>query len=171
MSLGVGWIAVGRITRAHGVRGEVAVLPLSDFEARFQAGSRLFAGDRAHRPLVVVSSRPDRQRILVSFDQLRDRDDAEAVAGEYLFVPADAAPPLPEGEYWPHELEGCEVSTVEGRSLGLIREIVRTAANDVWVAEGASGETLIPALKDIVQSVDVASRRVVVRDVPGITTP
>jgi len=170
VSPGTDWIAVGRIARAHGVKGEVAVLPLSDVKARFLAGSRLFAGDVAHRQLTVTSSRPHQQRLLVVFDELRDRDAAQAVAGEYLFVPAEEAPPLPEGEYWPHELEGCEVSTVGGRTLGRIREIVRTAANDVWVAEGAGGQVLIPALKDVVESVDVVSRRVVVREVPGLTT-
>ena len=60
--------------------------------------------------------------------------------------------------------------TREGRTLGRIREIVRTPANDVWVAEGAGGQVLIPALKDVVESVDVVSRRVVVREVPGLTT-
>jgi 16S rRNA processing protein RimM len=170
VSPGTDWIAVGRITRAHGVKGEVAVLPLSDVQGRFLAGSRLFAGDDVHRQLTVTSSRPHQQRLLVVFDELRDRDAAQAVAGEYLFVPAEEAPPLPDGEYWPHELEGCEVSTVGGRTLGHIREIVRTPANDVWVAEGAGSQVLIPALKDVVESVDVSSRRVVVREVPGLTT-
>jgi 16S rRNA processing protein RimM len=63
------------------------------------------------------------------------------------------------------------VLTEDGRSLGRIREILHTQANDVWVAEGAAGELLIPALKDVVREVDVAGRRVVVREIPGLTSP
>ena len=165
------WIAVGRITKAHGVKGEVAVLPLSQVTARFVAGSRLYLGERDDRPLTVSSSRPHRQRVLVMFEEARDRAEAERLRGEFLFVPASDAPPLPEGEYWAHELVGCEVVTEEGRSLGRIREIIRTPANDVWAAEGEAGEFLIPAVKNVVTSVDVGARRVLVREVPGLTAP
>jgi 16S rRNA processing protein RimM len=162
---------VGRITRTHGVKGEVAVLPLSEVGSRFEAGSTLFLDEREDRPLTVAAARPHRQRLLVSFRGLGDRTSAEALRGRYLFVPASSAPPLPEGEYWTHELIGCDVLTEAGRSIGRIREILHTQANDVWAADGAGGEVLIPALKDVIREVDVAGRRVVVREVPGLTTP
>lgn len=165
------WVAVGRITRTHGVKGEVAVLPLSDVGSRFEAGSTLFLEEREDRPLTVMASRPHQQRLLVAFRGVQDRTSAEALRGRYLFVPASSAPHLPEGEYWAHDLVGCDVLTEEGRSLGRIREVLHTQANDVWVAEGAAGEVLIPALKEVVREVDVAGRRVVVREIPGLTTP
>jgi 16S rRNA processing protein RimM len=165
------WVAVGRITRTHGVKGEVAVLPLSDVGSRFEAGSTLFLEEREDRPLTVMASRPHQQRLLVAFRGVQDRTSAEALRGRYLFVPASSAPHLPEGEYWAHDLVGCDVLTEDGRSLGRIREILHTQANDVWVAEGAAGEVLIPALKDVVREVDVAGRRVVVREIPGLTSP
>jgi 16S rRNA processing protein RimM len=165
------WVAVGRITRTHGVKGEVAVLPLSDVGSRFEAGSTLFLEEREDRPLTVMASRPHQQRLLVAFRGVQDRTSAEALRGRYLFVPASSAPHLPEGEYWAHDLVGCDVLTEEGRSLGRIREVLHTQANDVWVAEGAAGEVLIPALKEVVREVDVAGRRVVVREIPGLTSP
>jgi 16S rRNA processing protein RimM len=165
------WVAVGRITRTHGVKGEVAVLPLSDVGSRFEAGSTLFLEEREDRPLTVMASRPHQQRLLVAFRGVQDRTSAEALRGRYLFVPASSAPHLPEGEYWAHDLVGCDVLTEDGRSLGRIREILHTQANDVWVAEGAAREVLIPALKDVVREVDVAGRRVVVREIPGLTSP
>jgi 16S rRNA processing protein RimM len=166
----VRWIAVGRIARAHGVKGEVAVLPLSEVESRFQAGSQLFVGQGV-RAVTVQASRPHRGRLLVSFGEVGDRDAAEALRGEYLFVPAEDVPELPEGEFWPHQLVGCEVVTESGRPLGSIREIMRTQANDVWAADGPSGEVLVPALKDVVVSVDLERRRVIVREIPGLTAP
>ena len=165
------WIAVGRITRAHGLKGEMAVLPLSQVESRFQPGSHLFVGEHGDRPVTVSSSRPHRQRVLLSFEEVRDRTEAERLRGEFLFVPASYAPALPEGEYWAHELIGCEAVTESGRSLGRIREVIHTPANDVWAADGEQGEVLIPALKDVVTLVDVAGKRIVAKDVPGLTAP
>jgi 16S rRNA processing protein RimM len=165
------WIAVGRVSRAHGVKGEVSVLPLSQVEARFEPGSRLFVGEGPDRPITVRASRPHHHRILVVFDHILDRDQAEALAGAYLFVPAEEAPSLPEGEYWTHDLVGCEVVTDGGRTLGRVREVMHTPANDVWAVEGDQGEVLVPALKDVVGSVDLGSRRVTVHEVPGLTAP
>jgi len=165
------WVAVGRITRTHGVKGEVAVLPLSDIGSRFEPGSTIFLDERQDRPLTVASSRPHRQRLLVAFQGVGDRTAAEELRGHYVFVPSSSAPPLPAGEYWSYDLIGCEVRTEEGRLLGTVREVIHGPANDVWVAQGQGGEVLIPALKDVVHQVDTAGRRIVVRDVPGLTTP
>lgn len=166
----VPFVAVGRITRAHGIRGEVAVLPLSQVESRFEPGSKLVL-EGLDRTLTVTESKPHRHGLLLRFDEIPDRDQAEALHGRYLFVPASEVPRLPEGEFWPHQLLGCEIVTEGGRSLGSIREIVRTPANDVWVAEGADGEALVPALKDVVAKVDIDARRVVVREIAGLTAP
>ena len=168
----VRWVAVGRITRAHGVRGEVSVLPLTDVEDRFEPPTRLFAGESEDRPLTVQSSRPNRGHLLVRFEEILDRTGAEALAGSYLFVPASSSPSLPEGEFWPHQLIGAEVRTESGRSLGVLREVVHTNANDVWIARDEDGvESLVPALRDVILSVDTEARRVVVREVPGLTAP
>ena len=164
------YLAVGRITRAHGIRGEVAVLPLTQVGSRFERGSRLLVGESDKRPMVVSSSRPHRDRMLVFFEGVGDRDAAEALQGTYLFVPASDAPPLPEGEFWPHELIGCEVVTDGGRTLGRLQEVIHTRANDVWTVRGDDGgEVLVPALRTVVGDVDLVARRIVVREVPGLT--
>jgi 16S rRNA processing protein RimM len=164
------FIAVGRITRAHGVRGEIAVLPLSQIESRFEPGSRLLV-EGLDRTVTVASARPYRGHgLLLVLEGVADRTQAEALAGRYLVIPSSEAGALPEGEFWPHQLVGCEVVTEDGRSLGRIREVIRTPANDVWAADGLDGEVLLPALKDVVRTVDVAGKLVVVRDVPGLTS-
>ena len=63
------------------------------------------------------------------------------------------------------------LATEEGRALGTIREVIHTPANDIWATEGPDGEVLLPALRDVVRTVDLAGRRVVVREVPGLTEP
>jgi len=163
-------IAVGRVTHAHGIKGELAVLPLSQVEARFEPGSRLLV-EGTDRSLTVASARPHRHRLLVIFDEVSSRDEAEGLQGRYLMIAASQVPSLPEGEFWPHQLIGARVETEEGRSLGRIREVIHTAANDVWAVEGNQGEVLVPALRDVVRSVDLEASRVVVRELPGLTSP
>jgi 16S rRNA processing protein RimM len=162
-------VAVGRITRPHGVRGEVAVLVLSEVAERFAEGAVVYLEDG--RSLTVESSRPHGERLLVRFREVRDRAEAEALRRAVLVVPESTSPPLPEGSWWDHQVEGCEVLTEDGRSLGAVREVIHTAANDVWSAVAADGrETLIPVLTEVLVSVDVAARRIVVREIPGLTT-
>lgn len=161
-------VAVGRISRPHGVQGEVAVLVLSEVEDRFAAGATLWLEDG--RTLNVESSRPHRGRLLVRFREVRDREQAERLQGALLVVPESSSPSLPEGSWWDHQIEGCAVETDRGRVLGTVSEVIHTAANDVWsVVDGQGRETLVPALNDVLVSVDVDAKRIVVREIAGLT--
>jgi 16S rRNA processing protein RimM len=161
-------VAVGRVSRAHGVQGEVAVLVLSEVEDRFAPGATLWLEDG--RALTVESSRPHRGRLLVRFREVRDREQAEGLQRALLVVPESSSPSLPEGSWWDHQIEGCAVETDRGRALGTVREVIHTAANDVWSVVSEDGvETLVPVLNDVLASVDVAVKRIVVRDIEGLT--
>jgi 16S rRNA processing protein RimM len=161
-------VVVGKVTRTHGVRGEVSVLVLSEVPERFEPGSVLRLEDDG-RELRIESSRTDRGRLLVTFQGVADRDEAEKLRGRFLAVLESKLPELPAGSWWPHQLEGCEVVTESGRSLGTLAEVVANPANDLWVARDGDRETLVPALRDVIVDVDVRSKRVVVREIPGIT--
>ncbi|MBI3647330.1 MAG: 16S rRNA processing protein RimM [Actinobacteria bacterium] len=163
-------VVVGKVTKAHGVRGEVSILVISDNPDRFAAGAAVYLEDG--RALAIRSSRSHGGRLLVTFEDVGDRDTAGALRGRTLVVPVSMLPGLPEGEWWPHQLEGCEVVTEAGLALGRLADVIPNPANDIWVARDEDGtETLVPALKDVIVSVDVAAKRIVVRDVPGLTTP
>jgi 16S rRNA processing protein RimM len=163
-------IAVGRIAKAHGVRGELSVVVLSEVAERFEPGSVLWLEDG--RALTVASAKPYRDKLLVTFREVRDRTQAEALQTALLVVPESSSPPLPEGSWWDHQIEGCSVTTDTGRELGTVSEVIHTAANEVWSAvDDAGTETLIPVLKDVVVSVDVDARRIVVLEIAGLTAP
>ena len=162
-------IAVGKITSAHGIRGEVSVLVLTEVSERFDPGASLHLEDG--RVLHIETSRPHQGGRLVKFAEVPDRTAAERLGGQYLLVPRSELGALPEGTWWPHQLEGCDVITESGRSLGTIREVVLAPANDIWVTGPPDHETLIPALKDVVVDVDLEARRVVVKEIPGLTVP
>jgi 16S rRNA processing protein RimM len=161
-------IVVGAITKAHGLKGEVVVLNRSDNRERWAPGTIVFLQGRE---LEITASRPHGARMLVSFRGVTDRTAAEGLRGELTVRPSQL-PELPPGEYWPHQLQGCEVVTDAGRALGKITDVIPNPANDLWVAVDEVGaETLIPALADVLVDVDLEARRVLVRDIPGLTAP
>jgi 16S rRNA processing protein RimM len=163
-------VVVGTVTKAHGVRGQVAVQVLSDNPDRFAEGAVVYLEDG--RALTVSSTRSHGGRLLLTFREIRDRDAAEGLRGRTLVVPESMLPPLPEGEWWPHQLQGCDVHTESGRDLGRLVDVIPNPANDLWVARTADGiETLVPALRDVIVEVDPAGKRIVVRDVAGLTAP
>jgi 16S rRNA processing protein RimM len=163
-------VVVGIVTGVHGLRGEVSVQNRSDNPDRWTPGGTVFREDGA--PLTISASRRHGRRLRVSFGGVSDRSSAEALRGTVLVVPESWLPDLAEGEWWAHQLEGCEVRTVSGRILGAVREVIPNPANDLWVAvDDAGRETLVPALADLLIDVDVAARTIVVDDVPGLTAP
>jgi 16S rRNA processing protein RimM len=155
---------VGRIAKSHGVGGEVSVRPLSEVASRFEPGSVLRLED--DRTLTVERSRPHRDHVLVKFEEVADRNDADALRGSVLLVDAAEAPPIEDADrFWIHQVVGLEVVTEDGRSLGTIREVQANPANDLWVTEDGA---LIPAVREVVVGVDLAVGRVTIRELPGL---
>jgi 16S rRNA processing protein RimM len=142
----------------------VSVQPLTEVGARFVPGSVLRLEDG--RTLTVQASRPHRDRVLVKFEGVADRDHADALRGSVLLVDAADAPPIEERDrYWIHEVVGLQVITEDGRPLGRIREVEANPANDLWVTEDGA---LIPAVREVVVGVDLEAGRVTVRELPGL---
>ncbi len=145
-------LEVGRIGRAHGLRGEVGVKLTTDRVARVEPGSALFAGDRE---LVVASSRRHGERWIVRFEGIDDRTAAEALNG--LALSGDAVPAA-AGELWVHELIGAAVHDPAGTELGRVVAVEANPASDLLVLED---DVLIP-MTFVVDQAD----GVVVVDVP-----
>jgi 16S rRNA processing protein RimM len=157
------YLAVGRIVGLHGIRGEVKVELLTDFPERFKAGAKLYLGSESEaRPIQVEGARPHQGMMLVKFAGVTDRDAAEELRQALLLIPEDEAMPLADDENYAHDLIGLQVETQEGRVLGRLTEILYTSANDVYVVRGPAGELLIPALRQVVLTVDLAAGRMVV---------
>lgn len=158
-------LAVGRIARAHGVTGEVAVQSLTEVPERFAPGAILLLGPDGNRRLTVSAARPHHDRVLLRFEEIGDRTEAETLRGRLLLVPAVDLPPPPEGSFWVHQVVGLDVVTENGRALGRIREVQANPANDIWVTER---DALIPAVRQVVISVDRERGVVTIRDLPGL---
>lgn len=163
-------LVVGRIEKAHGIRGELSVRVFSDVPERFAKGSVLGAGDhlRADRDLTVESVRAHGERLLVRFAEVADRAAAEALRGLTLTIPAEEAAQLGEWTFYPFQLEGCEVVSVKGSSLGVLRRVEEGPANDYWVVRSGTQEVLVPAVRAIVKEVDLDARRIVLDPPEGL---
>jgi 16S rRNA processing protein RimM len=169
-------LVVGHITKPHGTRGELFVFPLTDHpDAVFAPGQELLLGDEEgalaeDAPSVVVESvRPFKRGLLVVFAAVTRREDAEPMAQRYLLLPADAVPPLAEGEVFYHELLGMSVETVDGTVVGRVREVFDTEPHHLIEIVGDDGRPrLVPFAERIVKRVDRDARRLVIDPPPGL---
>ena len=158
-------LLAGEAGKPHGLAGDVYVVPISDDPRRFEPGSRLLRADGSE--LVIESVRRHTNRFLVKFEGVESRDDAERVRGP-LFVSADDVRALDEDEFWPHDLEGCEVFDRTGERLGTVTKLIPGNAQDLLAVATERGERLVPLVKEIVVAVDVAGRRVTIDPPAGL---
>ncbi len=163
------FVAIGRIVQPHGVRGEVSVEVLTDFPERFETIEVVYLGSPSEAEArQVKTSRWHQDRILLSFEGCEDRTAAEELRGLLVQVPIEETMPLPEGEYYAHDLIGLDVLTVEGESLGRVKDILFTGANEVYVVVGPRGQILLPAIADVVERIDLSAGQMVVRLMDGL---
>jgi 16S rRNA processing protein RimM len=163
-----GRLLAGEVGKPHGIAGEVHVMPISDDPRRFEAGSTLLHADG--RRLTVESARSHRNRLLVKFAGVDDRDQAGRLRGA-LYVSAAEARELPPGEYWPHELIGCRVVRVGGDDVGEVSDVIPGAAHDLLVVRTDRGDRLVPLVKEIVIEVDTDKGTVTLDPPAGLLEP
>jgi 16S rRNA processing protein RimM len=162
-------VAVGRVLRPHGVRGEVVVEVLSDVPGRFKKGSRL-TGVRAGEPpasLVVAASRRHKSGAVVRFAGVEDRDGAEALRGLDLEVRRAEVPAAPAGTYYQYELLGC-LCRNGGEELGRVAEVVEDGGGVLLIVEGKDGRVPVPFVNEFLRGVDVAAGRIDLALPPGL---
>ena len=97
-----------------------------------------------------------------------DRNFAEALRGKLVWIPIEEAMPLAAGQYYVHQVLGLAVETEDGDALGILREVLVTGSNDVYVVHDGTREVLIPVLKDVIRRVDLAERKMIVRLPAGL---
>jgi 16S rRNA processing protein RimM len=163
------FIAIGRITRPYGIRGEVAVEVLTDFPERFDSIEVVYLGDALEaQAWQVTATRWHKDRVLLTLQSCEDRTAAERLRGLLVQVPIEEAMPLPEDEYYTYELIGLDVVTVEGEDLGRVSDVLFTSANDVYVVVGPRGQILLPAIADVIERIDLDAGQMVVRLMEGL---
>lgn len=169
-------LVVGRVAKAHGIGGELAVDVRTDEpQLRFAAEAvvRARLKDGSDRPLTVVSARLHTDRLLVRFAEVLTRDVAETLRGALLLVVAEDLPPSEDpDEFYDHELEGLAAELADGTPVGTVREVAHGPGTDLLVLDLPDGrEVLVPFVQAIVPEVDRAGRRVVLDPPEGLLDP
>lgn len=153
-------LTVGRVVKAHGIGGEIVVeIRTDDPDARFAPGNTLrgkASRGGGERDFVVESAREHGGRLLVRLAGITDREAADALRGTLFVVDSDDLPPIDEADtYYDHELEGLHVRTITGRDVGVVAEVLHTAAGELLAVRRESGEALVPFVTAIVTSVSL----------------
>ncbi len=156
-------VTIGKVGAAHGIHGEMRIIPLTDFTERFASMKEVMVGDEL---LHIESCKYHKQYVLMKFREYPIREDAMRLTGKLLTVDRSEAAPLAEGEYYTFDIIGLMVYDVSGKELGRVENVLRTGSNDVYQARRLDGgELLIPALKAVVKEIDIAGGRMVI-DMP-----
>jgi 16S rRNA processing protein RimM len=161
---------VGRIARAHGIRGQVIVNAETDFpDERFRSGAELFVERGGQvEPLTITTVRFHRERPVLGLAGVDTMNDAEALAGCELRVPVDRLAALPAGMFYRHDLIGCRVETTRGEVVGVVSGVEGTLAGSRLVIDGAAGEVLVPLAAEICPEIDPAAKRIVIDPPEGL---
>jgi 16S rRNA processing protein RimM len=161
---------VGRIARAHGIRGQVIVNLETDFpDERFKPGATMYTerGGTLLR-LTLTTVRFQNGRPVIGVQGVDTMNEAEQLAGLQLRVPIGELRPLPDDTFYHHDLVGCQVVTEGGRKVGIVEGVEGTFSGSRLVVNGGSGEILIPLAKEICRTIDVAGKRIVIDPPEGL---
>ena len=158
-------VAIGRVVKPQGRKGEVLVQPLSDRPDRFPGlrSAYVAAPGGGSRAVTVQSCWPHKGRFVLKLEGVDSIDEAEAYRGLELRIGEEELAVLPEGSYYHHQLKGLRVEDEKGKSLGVAADLLETGAGSpVVVVRGAAGELLIPLAEGFVRRVDLPGGRMVV---------
>ena len=165
------FIAIARITRTRGNKGEVLVELFTDFPDRFNALEEVWLefDDGRRRQISLENTWEHKGRRVLKFVGVDSISAAEALVGCWVEVPAEQSVQLPEGTYFDHDLIGCLVEDVQGCHLGVVNEILRIAGNSQLVIKKSFGkELLIPAVGSICKSISISEKRIIVDPPEGL---
>ncbi len=154
-------IVIGKAGAPHGVRGELKIIPLTDFPDRFTGMSHCYINDIL---VNIKGVRYQKNHVLMTVEGISSREEAEKLTGALVSVDRSEAVPLKEGEYYTADIIGLEVFESDGTLLGTVADIIKTGSNDVYVVSlpGRREDVLVPALKKVVLEISVDEGKMVV---------
>jgi 16S rRNA processing protein RimM len=149
--------AIGRVVKPHGVKGKVKVEYFGEDLHLFSLYREVFIeGDRGSpEPYEILEAIPQPPRLILRLKGIEKIEEAEPLIGKEILIKKGVFRELGEKEYYWVDILGMKVETQEGKRIGKVKEIFPTGANDVYVVEGKRGEILLPAIKEVIQSIDL----------------
>lgn len=181
-----GKIAIGRISKGVGLRGEVKVQLLTDDPQRFSKLKSVWIGESEEgaEKLTIESSRIQGPGVVLKFKEIDSRTAADTKRGRYIFISAKDVVAPAKGSFFVDDIIGMEVVSEEGEKIGTIQDVIQVSANDIWVVHPPAGragpperrrragsgakEVLLPAVKEIIKTVDLKRKEIVIHVMEGL---
>jgi len=159
------FVTIGRVLNPWGIKGKLKVEVITDFPQRFTPSSRVYI----NRQLMTIDSAEWRKgKAIIKLSTIDCIEAARRLQGQPIEIHHSQIYLLPEGQYYHFQLIGLEVWTTQGELVGSITEILTAKSNDNYVVKGDEGEILIPAVEDVVKSIDLNKGRIVIEAIPGL---
>lgn len=164
----LGFIEIGKIVGTHGIRGELRVNPWCDSPEFFKNFSTLYFDKQGKESAKISSVRPHGNIVLLKLDEVTTVEMASSLRGKTLYIKRSDAK-LEEGRYFVQELIGCQVKDAnKDKVYGTISDVSATGANDVWHIKNQGKEYLIPAIPDVVVSINIEDEVVEINPLRGL---
>lgn len=165
---GPDFLVVGKVRRPHGVHGEVVAEIYTDFPERILPRKTIFLGEK-HTKLVIATRRQHNEGMLLGFEGIVSPEQAGLLRNQVLSISISEVADLPEGSFYHHELINLQVFDDAGYALGILKEIIQTGANDVYVVINSFGhELLLPAIPDVILQIDLDAKKMKVHLLSGL---
>lgn len=162
------YLAIGHLRRPHGVHGEMVMEVHTDFPKRIKSGMKVFVGE-AHDALVIGGARFHNEGLIIKFQDVETPEGAGRYRNLWVYVASADRPPLPEGQYYFHDLIGLQVLDEKDAPIGKLTEVIETGANNVYVVTRADGsEILLPAIPSVILDVEMGRRLMRVHLLEGL---
>lgn len=164
------FLQVGVISSTHGVRGEVKVFPTTDDANRFRKLKTVILDTgREYLTLEIEGVKFFKQFVILKFKGIDNINEIEKYKGRSLLVDREHAVKLKENEYFVADMIGISVFTEDGKPFGILKDVMETGANDVYIIESPEyGEVLIPAIRQCILEVDIENQRMVIHLMEGL---
>ena len=159
------FITIGEILAPWGNRGKLKVRLMTDFPQRFSPSSTIYIN---RQPATVDSVEWRKGKAIIKLSSIDSIEQAQRLRGQPIEIHHSQLQPLPKGQYYHFQLIGLEVETIQGELLGKITEILTAESNDIYVVNGDRGEILIPAIDDVVKSIDCDKGCIIIEPIEGL---
>jgi 16S rRNA processing protein RimM len=164
------FVAVGKISGAVGLKGEIKISRWSDSVERFTHLKKVWIGRDSENPreFAVENVRINGRNTVLRLCGVESRSAAEELKDQLMLIPGTDVAQPPEGSFFIDDVLGMNVVTEEGKRVGIVREILRLPSNDLWQVDSGSKLISIPAVKEFIRKVDLQTRTVVIHELEGL---
>lgn len=162
-------VAIGRISRVRGIKGEMVVVPLTDDPHRFLKLQKvIISKEESTKEFQVEWAREFKGKVLLKLKQMESPEEAKKLVGGFIEIERDQLVELSEGRYFIFDIIGLQVVTTKGEKIGKVKEVISLPANDLYLVEGDKKQYDIPAIKKVVKRIDLEKKEMIIEPTEGL---